>query len=160
MRSRTQGIRPGNGRSELLIFLRRPRHSHELSLSLQPIRPETRYRGAVDVRHAADLYTEGSTLGQIGAELGVHWSAVSQQLRRHGVIMRRRGPRAQLASPQRILELRDQDLSWNEVQNRSTDPTGAAYKYRDIPALYQGATLAPLFHSGGKRAVASVSWFV
>jgi hypothetical protein len=45
----------------------------------------TRYRGAVDVQRAADLYTQGSTLRQIGAELGVHWSTVSQQLQWAGV---------------------------------------------------------------------------
>ena len=32
---------------------------------------ETRYGGAVDVKRAADLYTQGRTLRQIGAELGV-----------------------------------------------------------------------------------------
>jgi Homeodomain-like domain len=31
----------------------------------------------VDVDRAADLYAQGWTLRQIGAELGVHWSTVS-----------------------------------------------------------------------------------
>ena len=31
-----------------------------------------RYGGAVDVKRAADLYAQGWTLRQIGAELGVH----------------------------------------------------------------------------------------
>ena len=34
----------------------------------------------MDVKRAADLYTQGRTLRQIGAELGVHWSTVSQKL--------------------------------------------------------------------------------
>jgi hypothetical protein len=36
----------------------------------------------MDVRRAADLYAQGRTLRQIGAELGVHWSTVGQQLQR------------------------------------------------------------------------------
>jgi hypothetical protein len=76
-----------------------------------------RYCDAVDVRHAADLYTEGRTLRQIGAELGVHWSTVGQQLQRAGITMRRGAP-AHPASTQQILELRDQGLTWNEVANQ------------------------------------------
>jgi hypothetical protein len=41
-----------------------------------------RYGCAVDVKRAADLYAQGRSLGEIGAELGVHWSTVSQQLPR------------------------------------------------------------------------------
>ena len=37
---------------------------------------ETRYGAAVDVKRAADLYGQGGTLRQIGAELGIHWSTV------------------------------------------------------------------------------------
>jgi hypothetical protein len=51
-------------------------------------RAATRYGGAAEVDRAADLYTQGWTLRQIGAELGVHWSTVSQQLRSAGVTMR------------------------------------------------------------------------
>src|SRR5829696_10528310 len=76
---------------------------------------ETRYGGAVDVKRAADLYARGWTLRQIGAELGVHWSTVSQQLQRAGVTMRRSGPHAHAASTQQILELRDQGLTWPEI---------------------------------------------
>jgi hypothetical protein len=54
-------------------------------------RTATRYGGAVDVNRAADLYTQGRSLRQIGAELGVPWTAVSHQLRRAGVTMRRGG---------------------------------------------------------------------
>jgi DNA-binding transcriptional regulator LsrR (DeoR family) len=36
-------------------------------------------------QRAADLYAQGWTLRQIGAELGVHWSTVSQQLQKAGV---------------------------------------------------------------------------
>ena len=43
----------------------------------------------MDVKRAADLYAQGRTLRQIGAELGVHWSTVSQQLQSAGVTMRR-----------------------------------------------------------------------
>jgi hypothetical protein len=51
-----------------------------------------RYLGAVDVQRAADLYTKGWTLRQIGTELGVPWTAVGYQHRRVGVTMRRSGP--------------------------------------------------------------------
>jgi hypothetical protein len=73
----------------------------------------------VDVTRAADLYAQGWTLRQIGAELGVHWSTVSDQLRGAGVSMRRSGPSAHPASTDQIMELRDQGLTWNEVANRS-----------------------------------------
>jgi hypothetical protein len=49
-----------------------------------------RYGGAVDLKRAADLYAQGRTLRQIGAELGVHWSTVSQQLQSAGITMRLR----------------------------------------------------------------------
>src|SRR5687767_14983771 len=75
----------------------------------------TRCRGAVDVKRATDLYAQGRTLRQIGAELGVHWSTVSQRLQRAGVTMRRGGASAHPASTQQILELRDQGLTWTEV---------------------------------------------
>ena len=50
---------------------------------------EIRYGGAVDVKRAADLYAQGRSLRQIGAELGVHWSSVGQQLQSAGVTMDR-----------------------------------------------------------------------
>ena len=46
----------------------------------------------MDVKRAADLYAQGWTLRQIGAELGVTATTVSHQLRRAGVTMRRGGP--------------------------------------------------------------------
>jgi hypothetical protein len=51
----------------------------------------------VDVKRAADLYTQGWTLRQIGAELGV---TATHQLRRAGVVMRRGGASAHPASTQ------------------------------------------------------------
>jgi hypothetical protein len=74
-----------------------------------------RYRCAVDVKHAADLYAQGRTLRKINAELGVHWSTVGQQLQRAGVTLRRGGPEAHPASTEQILELRDQGLTWPEI---------------------------------------------
>ena len=47
----------------------------------------------MDVKRAADLYAQGRTLRQIGAELGLTATTVSDQLRRAGVTMRRSGPR-------------------------------------------------------------------
>jgi IS30 family transposase len=69
----------------------------------------------VDVNRAADLYALGWTLRQIAAELNLTQSTVSEQLRRAGVTMRRTGPPAHAASTERIVELRDQGLTWNEV---------------------------------------------
>jgi hypothetical protein len=42
------------------------------------IRGETRYGGAVDLKRAADLYAQGWTLRQIGAELALTESTVSE----------------------------------------------------------------------------------
>jgi len=80
--------------------------------------PAIRYRGAVDVKRAADLYAQGRSLRQIGAELDVSRTTVSEQLRQASVTMRRGGPPAHPARTQQILELRDQDLSWTQVAER------------------------------------------
>jgi hypothetical protein len=69
----------------------------------------------VDGRRAADLYAQGWTLRQIGAELGVPWTAVGHQLRRAGVTMRRGAPPSYPTSTRQILELRDRGLTWTEV---------------------------------------------
>ena len=85
----------------------------------------------MDVKRAADLYAQGWTLRQIGAELGVHWTTVSEQLQRAGVTMRRGGPPAHPASTQQILELRDQGLTWNEVAEQvDMTVSGAWSRYR------------------------------
>ena len=86
---------------------------------------------AVDVERAADLYAQGWTLRQIGTELGLSSTTVSDQLRRAGVTMRRASPHAYSASTQQILELRDQGLAWNEVA-KQVDMTvsGAWSRYR------------------------------
>jgi hypothetical protein len=86
---------------------------------------------AVDVERAADLYAQGWTLRQIGTELGLSSTTVSDQLRRAGVTMRRASPPAYSASTQQILELRDQGLAWNEVA-KQVDMTvsGAWSRYR------------------------------
>jgi hypothetical protein len=84
----------------------------------------------VDVKRAADLYAQGWTMRQIGAELGVHWSTVSDQLRGAGVT-RRRGAPANVASTKQILELRDQGLTWNEVASQvDMTVSGAWSRYR------------------------------
>jgi predicted DNA-binding transcriptional regulator AlpA len=85
----------------------------------------------VDVKRASDLYAQGRTLRQIGAELGVPWTAVGHQLRQAGVTMRRGGPPAHPASTQQILKLHDQGLTWNEVA-KQVDMTvsGAWSRYR------------------------------
>jgi len=95
----------------------------------EPLDIQTRpaYQGSLfDVNEA-----EGRTLRQIGAQLGLPWTALSQQLRRSGVPMRRGGPSSHPTSTQRILELRDQGLTWNEVANE-VDMTfsGAWSRYR------------------------------
>jgi hypothetical protein len=48
----------------------------------------------VDVERAADLYAQGWTLRQIGAELGLTATTVSQQPQGAGVTMSPNGPRA------------------------------------------------------------------
>jgi predicted DNA-binding transcriptional regulator AlpA len=69
----------------------------------------------VNVKRAADLYAQGRTLRQIGAELGVHWGTVGEQLQSAGITMRSGGPPTHPASTQEIIELRDQGLTWNEI---------------------------------------------
>ena len=64
----------------------------------------------MDVKRAADLYAQGLTLRQIGAE-AFSGAKVSQQLRRVGITMRRGAPPTRPASTEQILELRDQALS-------------------------------------------------
>jgi Sigma-70, region 4 len=77
------------------------------------------------------MHAEGRTLRQIGADLGIHWSTVSQQLQRAGVTMRSGGPSAHPASTQQILELRDQGLTWNEIAERvDMTVSGAWSRYR------------------------------
>ena len=104
--------------------------------SLNVLSPEQdpwgrRYGGAVDVKRAADLYAQGWTLRQIGAELGVTATTVSHQLRRAGVTMRRGGPPAHPASTQQILELRDQGLTWPEIAEQvDMTVSGAWSRYR------------------------------
>jgi hypothetical protein len=56
----------------------------------------------------------GLTLRQIGAELGISSTTVSEQLRRAGVSMRRGVP-PHPASRQQILDIRDRGLTWREV---------------------------------------------
>ena len=85
----------------------------------------------MDVKRAANLYAEGWTLRQIGAELGVHWSTVTEQLQGAGVTMRSGGPRGHPASTQQILELRDQGMSWNEIAKQvGMTVSGAWSRYR------------------------------
>jgi hypothetical protein len=85
----------------------------------------------VDVKHAADLYGQGWTLRQIGAELGVKWTAVSHQLRRAGVTMRPGGSPAHPVSTHKILELRDQGLTWNQIaQQVGMTVSGVWSRYR------------------------------
>ena len=61
----------GNGGSELLIFVLRAAHSHDLFAVIEIRSGWTRYGGAVDVERAADLYAQGWTLRQIAAELSL-----------------------------------------------------------------------------------------
>jgi len=81
--------------------------------SKRPLRASG-YGDAVDVERAADLCAQGRTLGEVGAELGVHWSTVSQQLQSAGIAMRSGTPPAHPASTKQILELRDQGLTDTE----------------------------------------------
>jgi transcriptional regulator len=69
----------------------------------------------VEIERATDLYSQGWTLREIGAELGVTATTMSHHLRRAGITMRRSGPPAHPASTQQILKLRDQGLTWPEI---------------------------------------------
>jgi hypothetical protein len=69
--------------------------------------PRTFAGGAVDVERAAELYAQGWTLSQIGAELGVQSNIVHDHLRRAGVTMRPVGAHTHPTSTQEILDLHD-----------------------------------------------------
>jgi hypothetical protein len=69
----------------------------------------------VDVQRAAELYAQGWTLRQIGRELDVHWSTISQQLQSAGITMRRVGTPAHPTSTDQIAELRNEGMTWNEI---------------------------------------------
>ncbi len=95
-----------------------------------------------------DLYAQGWTLRQIGAELGVTATTVRQQLRRAGVTMRRGGPPSHPASTQQILELRDQGLTWNEIAEQvDMTVSGAWSRYRRA----RTSTLGPLAAGARRR---------
>jgi hypothetical protein len=51
-----------------------------------------RYGDAVDVERAADLYAQGWTLRQIGAELGITWTVVGHQFRQAHQLRESRRP--------------------------------------------------------------------
>ena len=85
----------------------------------------------MDVKRAAELYAQGWTLSQIGAELGVRSNVVHDHLRRAGVTMRPVGAPTHPASTQEILDLRDQGLTWTEVAKRvDMTVSGAWSRYR------------------------------
>ena len=84
----------------------------------------------MDIERAADMYAQGWTLRQIGAELGVTATTVSHHLRRAGVTMRRGAP-AHPASTQQILELRGRGLTWPEIAEQvGMTVSGAWSRYR------------------------------
>src|SRR5512133_4328915 len=103
-----------------------------------------RYRGAMDVKRAADLYAQGWTLRQIADELGLTETTVSDQLRRAGVTMRRSGPPAHPASTDQIMELRDRGLTWSEVAERVDMTVSGAWSRYLEGAAAQAAALARL----------------
>jgi hypothetical protein len=85
----------------------------------------------VDVKRAAELYAQGWTLSQIGAELGVQPNIIHDHLRRAGVTMRPVGAPNQPASTQEILDLRDKGLTWTEVAKQVDMTVSVAWsRYR------------------------------
>jgi hypothetical protein len=107
----------------------------------------------VEVERAADLYAQGATLRQIGAELGVPWPAVGYQLPRTGVTMRRGGPPGHPASAEQILELRDRGLTWKSpllrayvilrtYSSEAPSQNEGAGRPRDCPAKRSNVSVA------------------
>ena len=86
----------------------------------------------MDVERAAELYAQGWTLSQIGAELSVQSNVVHDHLRRAGVTMRPVGAPTHPASTQEIVDLHDQGLTWTEVAERvDMTVSGAWSRYRN-----------------------------
>jgi hypothetical protein len=100
----------------------------------------------VDVKRAADLYNQGNSLRQIGAELEGSLDrcepSTSQRRYHHAY----EAPPARPASTQQILELRDQGLTWAEVA-KQVDMTvsGAWSRYR------RPGSRSPHAWAGGSR---------
>jgi hypothetical protein len=88
----------------------------------------------VDVKRAADMYAQGRTLRQIGAELGLTATTVSDQLRRAGVTMRSVGTPAHPASTQQTAIL----PALRCMHIRSRGPTGRAYLSRGLSSVMCG----------------------
>jgi hypothetical protein len=85
----------------------------------------------VGVKRAAELYAQGWTLSEIGAELSLQSNIVHDHLRRAGVVMRSVGAPTYPASTQEILDLRDQGMSWTEVAEQvDMTVSGAWSRYR------------------------------
>ena len=100
----------------------------------------------MDVNRAADLYTQGWTLRQIGAELGVSRTTVSEQLRQAGVTMRR-------ACSQVLADALDQNLAigvWAAV----ADHLGRAPTRAELTAARRAAHSLP---TSGRARVFHVS---
>ena len=86
----------------------------------------------MDVERAAELYAQGWTLSEIGAELSVQSNIVHDHLRRAGVTMRPVGAPTHPASTEEILDLLDQGLTWTEVAKRvDMTVSGAWSRYRN-----------------------------
>jgi hypothetical protein len=93
--------------------------------------PKPRYGGAVDVKRASDLYAQGVDLRQIGAQVGLAETTLSDQLPRAEIAMRRGAPPTHPASTQKVLKLRDQGLTWAEVATQvDMAVSGAWSRYR------------------------------
>jgi hypothetical protein len=93
---------------------------------------DTLVGGAVDVKRAAELYAQGWTLSETGAERCVQSNIVHDHLRRAGVTMRPVGAHTHPTSTQEILDMRDQGLTWTEVARRvDMTVSGAWSRYRN-----------------------------
>lgn len=72
-------------------------------------------------------YRQGLTVDQIAQEVGVAPITVSRQLRKAGVEMRSVGPKPMPVGDEKILRLRGEGLTWQEVADRVGMTSSGAY---------------------------------
>ena len=84
------------------------------------------------IRRAIELYAQGWSTRQIGAELGRDHSRIARWLRRSGVQMRPQAPRPMNVDTALIVRLRDQDgLTFGQIAEQvGMSVPGATSRYR------------------------------
>ena len=92
----------------------------------------TESRGSVNLERAIELYAQGWTTRQIGAELGRDHSRIARWLRRAGVQMRPPAPKRMNVDTDQIFWLRDQEgMTFRQIAEQvGMSVPGVTSRYR------------------------------